>query len=388
MVSTVTGKSEVSERQVVLDRLFEAARDLSASTTVKEAIDALNTNLGRFGAANAAVWLDQDDRFQLVKECVTYRESYEGMAQEVVEFRASGAQSHRTGTSYFHRMQGPFGAFGVAVYDSGPAGFGEAGRKGVETLVSHGATTIQRAMLTEIALDAKVQAARDALQTALLSSLSHDFRTPIATIVASASLLQNDVEKLSADERWRVVQSIREEGERLNRYIEHLLGMVRLEYGALTPTIMSIEPREILESAGNRIKRRLDSRKIIMALPLSSCPIEADPILLEQSIFNAIENAVNYTPNGAEIVLGFTHSPTSTVLYVEDDGRGINPHDLDRIFEKFYQSSSDGGRRGGIGLGLSISQGLTRAMGGELRAISPVRNGKGTRIEFVFERND
>lgn len=251
-------------------------------------------------------------------------------------------------------------------------------------LIDQCRTSLHRSAAIRQKVEMDSLAATERLRAALMASISHDFRTPLATIMASASSLQTDRDKFSAATQSDMLMSIQEEAERLNRYVANILAMTRLDNHALDLRRDWIDPGEVMEAAAARIKRRLGARSLSVRQPAVAHSIYADPILLEQALTNVLENAVTYTPASAAIVLSCEESDDEVRIAVEDDGPGVAADDLPRMFEKFRRLSHPSNSGHGAGLGLAISKGLTEAMGGSIVASSARSGGPGVRVTISF----
>jgi two-component system sensor histidine kinase KdpD len=188
--------------------------------------------------------------------------------------------------------------------------------------------------------------------------------------------------------REDLLQSIREEAHRLNRYVGDLLDMTRLEGGALNPKMQWTDVRDVLQAAIARIERRLGQRRLARDFPAELSLIRIDPGLLEQAVVNILENAIAYSPDGTDIEVAAYEDRGNVVVSIEDDGQGIPTDELERVFDKFrrLQELSDRGK--GVGLGLSISKGFIEAMGGRIAAASPIHDDHGTRVLISLRKGE
>jgi len=252
----------------------------------------------------------------------------------------------------------------------------------LRALLDLAAIAIDRARLVAEIAEARVIAEKEGLRTALLSSLSHDLRTPLATILASATSLQEYGEKFDAETRRDLLETIQDESERLNRYVANLLEMTRLESGALNVARSLIDPREAMAAALRRMERRLEGHPVVRVFAEDARPIDVNPVLVEQALMNVIENAVEHAPAESPIQARVDVVDDRVRLSVEDEGEGIAPDDIGQVFEKFFRGGGDRRRASGVGLGLSVTRGLIESFGGSVHAVSPARNGRGTRIEL------
>jgi len=242
---------------------------------------------------------------------------------------------------------------------------------------------IERSQFMQRKLELDTMAATERLRSALMSSISHDFRTPLSTILTSASSLQAYGDQFSAVTRADLLSSIQEEAERLNRFIRNILDMTRVDTGALKLREEWIDPLEVIDNISERMQKRLGGRDLAVEAPAAVPAIFVDPLLLEQAIINVVENALVYTPQESNISIGAAYTDTSVSLWVEDEGPGVPAAELPYIFDKFHRLESTQNTQG-AGLGLAISKGFVEAMHGEIRAISPAQRDQGLKVEFVF----
>lgn len=256
----------------------------------------------------------------------------------------------------------------------------EDGERFVAALLDQGAVALERAEFAAAAADTEALRRTDRLRSALLNSVSHDLRTPLSTVLGSVTTLIDYGKSLSAKVRDDLLLSIREEAERLNRYVGDLLDMTRLEGGALVTRRDWIDAREVLRAAVERVKRRMESRKVAWDFPDQVTLVMADASLLEQALVNILENAITYSPDGTTIEVSAYEDRNNVVISIEDEGRGIPTAELERVFEKFRRMEESSDRGKGAGLGLAIAKGFVEAMGGRIAAASPIHDGRGTRI--------
>jgi two-component system sensor histidine kinase KdpD len=209
------------------------------------------------------------------------------------------------------------------------------------------------------------------MRSGLLSAVSHDLRTPLAAITGAASTLRDNADRLPAETRAELVESIAEEAERLGRLVNNLLDMTRFEAGgvALQRDLYPLE--EIVGSALQRLESQLEGREVRVVIPEDLPLVSADDVLLGQVLWNLLENAIKYTPPGSSIDIVATQQPGAVVLDVADRGPGIPPGDEEQIFEKFYRGEKSRGNASssrGAGLGLPICRAILEAHGGTIAA--------------------
>ena len=242
------------------------------------------------------------------------------------------------------------------------------------------AIAIERAQLSEETMRAQAMVESERLRSALLSSISHDLRTPLASIVGSVTSLRTLGQRMSEAARSDLLATIEEEAARLSRFVSNLLDMTRLEAGALELKREWIDIGDVVREAAKAAGRSFPKRATVIDLPRDLPLVRGDPKLLVQVIFNLLDNADKYTERETATVISAFQTGSDVVIYVTDQGIGIPEADHERVFEKFYRVASGDGRAAGTGLGLSICRGVIVAMGGSIVAESPVHDGRGTRI--------
>jgi two-component system sensor histidine kinase KdpD len=225
---------------------------------------------------------------------------------------------------------------------------------------------LEQDRLASSARDAEIARESDALKSALLDSVSHDMRTPLASIRAAAGSLVDDQVDLSPDDRRSAAVMIDQEAEHLNRIVTNLLDLSRVEAGALRLDLEIYDLADLLEPTLDRVRRRLARHDLEVAvgdLP----PIRVDAVLFDQIVTNLLENAAKYTAPGTLVRISAREVPAEgTVrLTVEDAGSGVPDAALPHLFEKFYRAPGRSvGSRGGTGVGLAVVRGLADALGG------------------------
>jgi two-component system, OmpR family, sensor histidine kinase KdpD len=251
------------------------------------------------------------------------------------------------------------------------------------TFVEQATSMIERARLRQESLQVEVLQRTDTLRAALLSSISHDLRTPLASIKASASsLLQEDVQ-WSEEERRSFALAIEHEADRLNRLVANLLDMSRIEGGALKPEKEWYPIDELMHDVLGHMQSLLLDREVQTDIPEDLPPVQLDYLEIEQVLTNLIENAVYYTPSDSPIDVSAHIEEDQMVISVADRGPGIPSSDLEHVFDKFYRVSGRTSERStGSGLGLAVSKGLIEAHGGHIWAEN--REGGGAVFRFTL----
>jgi two-component system sensor histidine kinase KdpD len=250
-------------------------------------------------------------------------------------------------------------------------------RQLLETYVAQTALALDRSLLVEEAAQATLAAERELTRSGLLSAVSHDLRTPLASIQGSATALLEEAGHLEPDARRELLETIRDESARLGRLVGDLLDLTRLESGEPRVRKEWHSVEELVGSALSRLEEPLRGREVRIDLPDEVLLVPADPLLAEQVLWNLLENAAKHTPPGTPVEVAARRVEGGVEMVVADRGPGIPPGEEQRIFEKFYRTA-DGRRAAGAGLGLAICHAAARAHGGWIRAEN--RPGGGARF--------
>jgi two-component system sensor histidine kinase KdpD len=248
----------------------------------------------------------------------------------------------------------------------------------LEALTRQAASGLERARLAEEAQKARITAEAERLRSTLLSSVSHDLRTPLATITGAASTLLQDA-SLGGEGRRELEEAIYEEAVRLNRLVTNLLDMTRLESGSLQLNRDWHSIEELAGSALARLEPTLKGRTVRARIPEDLPLVPVDGVLVEQALVNLLENAAKYTDPPGAIEVTARAEDGSIVVEVADEGPGLPPGTEERVFEKFYRAES---ARRGFGLGLPICRAIVTAHGGRIWAER--REPRGTRFRFTL----
>ena len=243
------------------------------------------------------------------------------------------------------------------------------------------ALAIERTRLTEEATRAAVLEESDRLKSAMLAAVSHDLRTPLAAIKASASALLDASVAWSDEVRTELLTAIEEETDRLTLMVSNLLDLSRIEGGALHPDRDWHDLGELVDDVARQMRRRAGKRRIDVITPESLPVAVIDYVEVSQVLVNLVGNAINYSADGSRIVVGVDQHPESLEVFVHDEGMGIAPEHLPHVFDTFYRVRNHG-PVAGSGIGLAISKGLVEAHGGRIWVESTV--GVGTTIRFTL----
>lgn len=273
------------------------------------------------------------------------------------------------------------GVLGIRTRGSEPLSFEQ--ELLLETFTNQIALSIEREMLDAAAESSAMLRESERLYTTLLNSISHELRTPIATITGAATSLLNPDTGSNPVTRTQLAEDIRDAGSRLNRLVANLLDMSRLESGRLALKLEWCEVGELIGVAVKQLEHCLANRLVTIDKPDDLPLVQLDFVLMEQVIVNLLDNACTYTPPGTPIEIVVARKSNAVTIAITDHGNGIAASDLDHIFDKFYRAPSVS--TGGTGLGLSICRGLVEAHGGSLRAENV--SGAGARFTIRLPAN-
>jgi two-component system sensor histidine kinase KdpD len=271
--------------------------------------------------------------------------------------------------------RGLIGAIGIDDDRTGPLLTPDQ-RRLLDALVDQGALAIERVLLVEDMDRVKRTVESERLRSALLTSISHDLKTPLASVLGAASTMRDLASNLSDTEKRDLLATVIDESERLNRFIANLLDMTKLESGAIVPNTALHDVGEIVGSALHRASKILARHKVSLELAADLPMLELDAVLFEQVLFNLLDNAAKYSPPDTTISISSFREKSAVSLQVADEGEGIPPAELESVFDKFYRVQKGDHVRPGTGLGLAISRGFVEAMGGRITAANRAdRNG-------------
>ena len=375
------------QRELRTAALYAMSRDLASAREVDQVLEAALRHIGEV-FRGPAVALLPDARGRLVPR----RETGAAWVLDAGE-RAGAESAYEHGRPAGRGTPAPGGA--RALYLPLRASRGTLGVLGLrpdepkalgspdqlhqlETFANQTALALERTQMADEAQAAQVRAEAEHLRNALLSAVSHDLRTPLATITGAASTVLDGEARLDPATRRELLQSVYDEAERLNRLVQNLLEMTRLESGALQLRKEWHPLEEVIGAALGRLGTRLANRRVTTRVPPDLPLVAIDDVLVEQLLVNLLDNAVKYTPAESPITLIATATDRAVTVEVADRGPGLPPGEEDRVFEKFYRGQPTSGR--GVGLGLAICQGIVRAHGGRIWAQNLPEGG----VAFLF----
>jgi two-component system sensor histidine kinase KdpD len=241
-------------------------------------------------------------------------------------------------------------------------------RRLLDALMDQTALAIERVHLVEDMDRVRRTVETERLRSALLTSISHDLKTPLAAVLGAAGTLRDLSGDLTDEQKIDLLATIIDEAERLNRFIANLLDMTRLEAGAIAPTLSLHDVGEIVGSALRRAGRILAQHEVEVDIAADLPMLALDAVLFGQVLFNLLDNAAKYAPDGTAVRIEAWREMDTVYLQVIDEGDGIPQGDLEHIFDKFYRAQKGDRVRAGTGLGLAISRGFVDAMEGTITA--------------------
>jgi two-component system sensor histidine kinase KdpD len=257
--------------------------------------------------------------------------------------------------------------------------FSEHQRRLLELIATQLGALVGRAELREATTRAEILRRTDDLKTALLNAVSHDLRTPLASIIASTgSLRQGDV-TWTPDEQAEFVDAIEQQAQRLSRIVGNLLDLSRIEAGALRPQKQLHDVPSLIDDVVDRMRETTKHHQVRVDVDEALPPVALDEVQIDQVLSNLIENATKYAPKGTEIEIAARRDGEELTVEVSDRGPGLPPEELDRVFVAFHRVAQG---RGGLGLGLAVARGLVEAHGGHISAAN--RPGGGSRFVFTL----
>ncbi|MDQ7251238.1 ATP-binding protein [Dongia sedimenti] len=393
LAGTVREQAEAAQARIKAMRaLYDFASRLGATFRRDDLVHAVAIHANRVADHQAMVMLADGDEL-VISHAWPPEDALEPSgwaaarwAREHAEPAGFGTDTLPTADWHFRPIRTKdsiVGVVGIRRRDGERVASGEMLRT-LDAVLDQAAVAIERIDYAEEAAKVEALDATDRLRGALLSSVSHDLRTPLTSILGSVTTLRQQGGQLTAEGREELLATIEEEADRLDRFVADLLNMTRLESGALETKADWIDVADLVDSAIRRVARRpkaeLVGRKIPGDLPL----IRADFVLLENVLMNLIDNALKHALGATQIVLTARRMGNRLELSVTDDGRGIDPDDLPHLFDKFYRAGRTDAGSAGAGLGLSICKGLVEAMGGEITVTSPTEIGRGARFTVSF----
>jgi two-component system sensor histidine kinase KdpD len=257
----------------------------------------------------------------------------------------------------------------IGILPLGEAGqFTSSARQLLEAVGSQAAVAIERVALAADIDQARLGAERERLRSAMLTSVSHDLRTPLASIIGALSSLRSYRERYDETTRADLLNTALSEAERLDRFVGNLLDMTRLDAGVIVPKREPVDVGDLVSTTLRRAMPLLKDHMVTSTIEPGLPTLSLDFVLAEQALFNILDNAGKYSPTGGSVEIDVRRADERIEIRVRDEGPGMAEGSLDRLFTKFYRADAGDRRRAGTGLGLAIAKGFVEVLGGTISA--------------------
>ncbi len=378
-------------REAQTAALYELGHDLTATVGLEAVAKTIISHISQTFSREVAIFLPIGDQLKLYSASPGLDVAENEMAVATWTFEHGQLAGRGTDTlpdasMHYQPLKTTHGVIGVlGVKPASPNSYMSPDqRRTLDAFVNQVALAIEGARLTEQARQAELLEATEKLQAALLNSISHDLRTPLVSITGALSSLDEDSPALDEEVRRSLIETAREEAERLNRLVGNLLDITRLEAGAMRLHREACDVQELigssLEQIGTPLKNRQVNVEIAPKLPL----VSLDFVLFSRVLVNVIDNALKYSSADQPVEIKARTSHQYLEISVADRGEGIPVDDLERIFDKFYRVQRPD-NVSGTGLGLSISKGIVEAHGGCIQAENRRGGGVSIKIQLPLE---
>ncbi|MDO9104445.1 MAG: ATP-binding protein [Methylovulum sp.] len=371
--------------------LYRLSKELAAARLEREIIEiGVRQIHAEFGGRNTLLFPDRNGLVRYPNEPPLYmslRGADLAVARRVFnhgQMAGNGTDTLTGETSVYVPLNGSAGVIGVLVLE--PLNLRRIvlpeQRQLLDTFVNQIVHTLERANLAEQAKETTLKMQEETLRNSLLSSISHDLKTPLATIISAAGTLETD-EHLNEYSRRRLAGAINEEALRMSELTTKILEMARLEAGEVILNRQWCQPEEIVGSALRRLDKKLKSRQVNVNMPDGLALIHVDAVLLQQVLVNLLDNADKYSPSGRPIDISVETEPQNLSITVADNGPGIPDTLQQKIFDKFFRIHPESAQSG-VGLGLSICRAIVEAHGGDIRVTNRSGGGSMFQLHLAF----
>ncbi len=391
LAGRVREQSDAAKSRVrQVETLFDLSHKLSGTVVIDDLVWVVATQAAATARGHSIVLLKKGDDLSITSAMPP--EDHLGAADWTAarwclnHSEVAGWNSQTLPNAHFqyHPMKTPRGIVGVVGVRPTDSQISSESRRMIDALLGQVSIALERTVLADEASAARTAAEGEKLRSALLSSISHDLRTPLSSIIGSVSSLRSLKHKMPKKVQDDLLANIEDEANHLSRFVSNLLDMTKIEGGAVQISMKNVDVAEVVSTAIRRARQTWPKRKITSHVSSGEMNVAGNAVLLEQMIFNLIDNANKYAPPETTTKIIVKNNNSEVTLSVEDEGIGIPPTELENIFEKFYRITQGDGRAPGTGLGLAICRGIVIAMGGSIKAESPVSQGRGTRMVVRF----
>lgn len=375
-------------RAVQVTQLYELSRDLATAVDMNEILETVLEHVRRTFDRETVILLPKGGELVLSASSAGVELDSSELTAAEWAFQQGRPAGNNTGTfsyasfRYFplETSRGIIGVMGVRLSGEQPELHPEEMRQ-LSAYITKAASSIERALFAEEASQMEILRATEKLQSALLNSISHDLRTPLASITGVLDSLRMDDGFLDAETRRELAETAYGEAERLNRLVGNLLDMSRLESGSIRISPQPCDVQDVIGAALNATSARLEGHPVEVVIPPDLPMVTIDYVLINQVLINLLDNAAKYSPESGPIRISAARQGDGLRIAIEDSGPGIPEEDLQRIFEKFYRVKRFENVVG-TGLGLSICKGIVEVHGGKIWAEN--RPDGGLRLAFTL----
>ncbi|MFZ5881347.1 MAG: DUF4118 domain-containing protein [Chloroflexota bacterium] len=375
-------------REAQTSALYNLGRDLTSATDLADVSQIIIANIGHAFGREVAIFLPENGHIRPFASSPGYQPGENELAVAAWAFEHDQPAGRGTDTlpaaslrcQPLKTANGLVGVLGIHPKEMGSFLTPEQ-RQTLAAFSNQAALAIERASLAKQAQQAELLQATEKLQTALLNSISHDLRTPLVAITGALSALDDDNDTLDDTSRRALIENAHNESERLNRLVGNLLNMTRIESGAIKLHLELEDIQDLVGTALEQLGARLTHRNIQVNIPAGFPLVPMDFTLMTQVLVNVLDNAVKYSPVDSAIEVSAELLAEAVHIHVADQGVGIPPDDLSRVFDKFYRVQRPESVSG-TGLGLSISKGLVEAHRGTIHARARENGGTVITIEL------
>jgi two-component system, OmpR family, sensor histidine kinase KdpD len=373
-------------REAQTETLYQLSRSLAAAANTAEIIAAVKKNIESSLSGELAVFLPKNGELVLAAKSASLPPGDFALEVAAWSFRSRRWAGHGT-ESYsgeemiyipIKALAQTLGVLGIRL-DRSENTRSQQTHRLLDAFASQTAIALERGRLMEKAQEAQILTARENLERALLNSISHDLRTPLAAITGALSAVLDEGEKLREEARGELLENARVEAERLNRFVGNLLDMTRLEAGALRPRLEPCDVQDLIGCALGAIEKRVAAAQVEVQIEPDLPLVPMDLPLMVQVMVNLLDNALKYAPPEKGLLVASHRDNNHLYIEVADRGPGIPEDQLPRIFEKFFRTVIPE-TVGGTGLGLSICKGIVEAHGGAICAGNRKGGGLGVMI--------